>query len=260
MRLERQGWNRGLAAAIRAIGTPAFAPCLEAALAQLLPFQICMVFAYHGRATPLPLYHNMASARADVVVNGYCNGPYLLDPFFEAVSGGKRDGSATLRQLAPDQFLKSEYYLDHYQRTAIRDELGVFAALPGDGVAVISLGREMTEPLFSARERRQMADVDPVISALVAGHWAGSKVLQRAWKPDPRQPPLAQALAHDLLTPRENDVVALILKGHSSGSIGQTLQISPGTVKIHRKNAYRKLNISSQAQLFARLIGSAMRW
>ena len=34
------------------------------------------------------------------------------------------------------------------------------------------------------------------------------------------------------------------------------LSISPGTVKIHRKNIYRKLKVSTQAELFAAFMGS----
>ena len=43
----------------------------------------------------------------------------------------------------------------------------------------------------------------------------------------------------------------MILQGHSTRSLAHHLDISPGTVKIHRKNMYRKLNISTQAELFA---------
>ncbi|MGL4490227.1 MAG: helix-turn-helix domain-containing protein, partial [Rhizobiaceae bacterium] len=39
-------------------------------------------------------------------------------------------------------------------------------------------------------------------------------------------------------------------QGHSSESIGLQLGISTGTVKVHRRNIYRKLAITSQTQLF----------
>jgi hypothetical protein len=35
------------------------------------------------------------------------------------------------------------------------------------------------------------------------------------------------------------------------------LSISPGTVKIHRKNIYRKMKVSTQAELFAAFLGLA---
>lgn len=50
-------------------------------------------------------------------------------------------------------------------------------------------------------------------------------------------------------TVREQAVARLILRGHSTVSIAETLGISQATVKIHRRNLYAKLNISSQSEL-----------
>ena len=43
----------------------------------------------------------------------------------------------------------------------------------------------------------------------------------------------------------------LILRGHSTVSIALRLGISPQTVKVLRRQLYRKCAISSQAELFA---------
>lgn len=48
----------------------------------------------------------------------------------------------------------------------------------------------------------------------------------------------------------------LVLQGHSSESISDILGIATGTVRIHRKNVYAKMRISSQRELFAMFIGS----
>jgi DNA-binding CsgD family transcriptional regulator len=60
-----------------------------------------------------------------------------------------------------------------------------------------------------------------------------------------------------LLTLREREIVTMVLRGHSTESIAMQLGISPGTVKIHRKNIYRKMKVSTQAELFAAFIGFA---
>ena len=57
-----------------------------------------------------------------------------------------------------------------------------------------------------------------------------------------------------VLTRREREVVRMVLRGHSSNSIGRHFQIATGTVKIHRKNIYAKLGISSQSELFSHFI------
>jgi len=59
-----------------------------------------------------------------------------------------------------------------------------------------------------------------------------------------------------VLTPRECEVVKLVLRGYSTKSVSQSLGISPGTVKVHRENIYAKLAVSSQAELFNLFIAS----
>lgn len=74
----------------------------------------------------------------------------------------------------------------------------------------------------------------PLLSAAVSRHSRTSG------------PPEAQ---FDELTSRENEIVSMILKGHCSESIAHSLNISYGTVKIHKKNIYRKLRVSSEPEL-----------
>ena len=53
-----------------------------------------------------------------------------------------------------------------------------------------------------------------------------------------------------ILTPRERDVVRLILRGYPSKSVARELNISIQTEQVHRKNIYQKLEISSHSELF----------
>lgn len=57
-----------------------------------------------------------------------------------------------------------------------------------------------------------------------------------------------------ILTEREREVALLMLRGHSSKSAAQKLDISPDTVQMHRKNLYSKLDLSSQSELFSLFI------
>ncbi|MCL2092716.1 MAG: helix-turn-helix transcriptional regulator [Treponema sp.] len=54
------------------------------------------------------------------------------------------------------------------------------------------------------------------------------------------------------LTPREEEVFTLLLRGIAPKEIAYTLKISYDTVNFHQKNLYRKLGIQSRAELFAR--------
>lgn len=52
------------------------------------------------------------------------------------------------------------------------------------------------------------------------------------------------------LTPRERDIVKLILQGFPNSKIAEQLDISAGTVKNHRWRLYYKLDITSERELF----------
>lgn len=65
-----------------------------------------------------------------------------------------------------------------------------------------------------------------------------------------------RSIGAGVLTPREREVVEHTLRGHSADAIGKLLGISPGTVRIHRKNIYSKLRINSQGELFSEFLSA----
>ncbi|MBU6424764.1 MAG: helix-turn-helix transcriptional regulator [Rhodospirillales bacterium] len=56
--------------------------------------------------------------------------------------------------------------------------------------------------------------------------------------------------ANPPLTDREVQVAMLMLAGDSTKAIAIRLSISPETVKVHRRNLYEKLGVSSQVEIF----------
>lgn len=72
--------------------------------------------------------------------------------------------------------------------------------------------------------------------------------------PTPVSSPLAAIAEEYCLSPREQEVFALIADGKSAKEISQTLFISEGTVKVHTHNIYQKLNISSRRQIYQLLL------
>jgi DNA-binding NarL/FixJ family response regulator len=51
------------------------------------------------------------------------------------------------------------------------------------------------------------------------------------------------------LTPREYDVLRLVASGHTNGEIGETLRLSPNTVKTYLHHVMRKLDARNRAQV-----------
>lgn len=237
-----------LAHAIAALGQPGFCPALTAWLQSIVPYNFTVIFGYKDELKPIDIYDDFPKNRRRVFVSDYQEGPYLLDPFCIAAIQPVPPGLYRLRMLAPDRFYQGEYFRTYYMRTEIAEEIGFFAQMPGSCHVVLSLMRE--EKVFSAPEFRRLTALAPVVVALMRRHWDGlSQQFAEQTKPHPE---MAEAM--DGLTRREREIVGYILKGHSAEATGQALSITTGTVRIHRRNIYAKLGISSQRELFARFI------
>ena len=58
----------------------------------------------------------------------------------------------------------------------------------------------------------------------------------------------------EVCTTRERDVLNMMLEGHCVKAIARQLKLGLETVKMHRKNLYAKLGISSHPELLALFI------
>jgi two-component system response regulator FixJ len=61
------------------------------------------------------------------------------------------------------------------------------------------------------------------------------------------------------LTPRERQVMKLLVKGETSKEIAYDLHLSVRTVEAHRRTVLRKMNVTSAAQLVATVIDNLPR-
>lgn len=246
-------WSRGVAEIMPVLRKPGFENAVLQAVRRLVDFCFVMSFAYAGHDRPTALGDTLGAQRRKLVVQDYLAGPYLLDPFVQRAASGVSAGCFRLLDLAPDRFRQSEYYRLHYGLTGIREEVGFFFPMPGETVGVLSLARWADAPRLGRREIGILTLIEPALGALCAEHYA-AQAGSRATPPGDSRPPFTQAYRQfggKLLSEREREIVALVLQGHSTESIAGRLDISPGTVKIHRRNIYRKLGIGTQAGLFA---------
>lgn len=249
------------------IGQSTFPAALGNALAHVVAYDHMVIFCYQGDVRPTCLYDTFTPEQHWVFVSLYEAGPYLLDPFYKSSRDGIKPGLYRMRQVAPDRFYQSEYFRSYYVKTGLTEEIGFFFPLASGETVVVSLMRAGHSPAFSDHDISRLSIVEPVIRAVCQQHWPHSG---REW---PTQEESAAALDLDKvvttifqnlgpssLTQRECEITSLVLQGHSSESIGTQLGISPGTVKIHRKNAYRKLGITSQSQMFSLFISAFRRF
>ncbi len=252
-------WAPFAGAVVSGLETPGLPQALAGLLRQTAPFSYTVIFGYSGTARPIDLYDDFPQAKRKIFVTDYQAGPYLLDPLYLAAVRPFVPGLYRLRDLAPDRFYQGEYYRNYYAQTGLAEEIAYFVDLPGDATLVLSLMR--AEKPFSQKEFLALEAVFPFVASVVRRHWNtfslefGEK--QEAVGPHRQRRVLSDDLGSfgvGILTAREREVAAFTLKGHSAESAGQILGISPGTVRIHRRNIYAKLRINSQGELFSRFL------
>jgi DNA-binding CsgD family transcriptional regulator len=251
-------WVTLLGKSIDGLGNKTFPQTLVDALKSLTDFDYSVVFAYYQSERPQCLFHTFSPSKRVVFVDDYLKGPYLLDPFFKACERQIDTGLYRLRDIAPDRFYQSEYYRSYYIQTGLSEEICYTFYLSKGVAVVISLMRSGESSRFSARQFGLLETAAPIVVSLAQRHWqnvpemfdikapAGELQEKRSLIES-----TVSALFGRRITPRETQVVAQVLEGHSSESIAKNLGISVGTVRIHRRNIYGKMQISSQQELFS---------
>ncbi|MEB8387248.1 helix-turn-helix transcriptional regulator [Rhodobacteraceae bacterium KMM 6894] len=181
---------------------------------------------------------------------------YILDPFYTKAFDEAEYTAYQLREISPDRFETSEYYQRYYAATTMVDELGATIRTDPDTALHLSMGRTKGNGRFRGGDLRYFRLLAPILM---------NKLL--AISPQPADLSSAQnapglieryrnlrVAGQTALSLREAEIAALIVQGHSSRAAGLKLGISDQTVKVHRRNIYKKLQISSQNELFSFLV------
>ncbi|MBI6193575.1 helix-turn-helix transcriptional regulator [Providencia rettgeri] len=228
---------------IDSVATNQFYPNLLSWLSSLIAFDNAIVYSFEKGAPPRFL-SKVERRNSDSINRIYQRGAYLMDPFYQEIQKGGASKVLTLKELAPKGFYHTDYYLNFYRKTGWCDEAGLLLDISTDRQLGIFFGNE-DRPFFSGKyTQAPLKDAFDIIRSMVKLHKdvSPSSVSNHHQHTDMQ--------TRFGLTPRECEVVELILAGKGSPQIAQMLFISLGTVKNHRKNIYQKLNINSQVELF----------
>lgn len=228
---------------------------LHQGLEELAPLTNFIVFEFSLDSQPTLVESNYEPDYMLAAMSAYRKGLYLLDPFWPTVIKGHA-GLVSMDDLAPEDFRRSEYFLHHYEATGVLDELRYVVPLRPARCVHVFVEREAPLPAFDNAERLRLADVEPLVRAFVAAHFAWRDRQGCPAEPRPAFDLREQihAIEPGAITPREVDIIELMLKGHSAKSIARMLNIEEGTVTNHKRNIYAKLSVHSQAQLFDRFL------
>lgn len=229
---------------------PSFLSSLESFLSKLCYFDTIVIVTYKKSLKPI-LLHPSDPAEQTPTLDLYINQAYLLDPLFNAINQHISPGVYRLVEMSPDSFEETEYYQTCYRDFDLVDEINLLVDLDKTTTCAVSLGRKRAVGSIRRTELNNLKLVFPMIEALISQFWLAqaNEYTTRA----PSSGPLKQALktfGQGVLTDREQEILGLLLKGHSSKSIAEQLGISAGTVKVHRKNIHARLDTSTQSEIF----------
>ena len=244
-----------MARAIERTGASDFPDALLSLLAGITPFDATIILALRRDDVPVILFDRLRPAERRHFYEAYLSGVYLVSPFYQAFLDGIAPGVYPLRELAPDRFRQGEYYRKYYAHIGTADLLGCFIPIGPKLSLLLSLGRREGRQRFSRGDLARLRRAAPVIGALTSRHWRdlGAETAADSGTRDlhSRFRSLFENFGGPDLTPREREVVRLLLRGHSAKAAARELKISPETLRVHRKHIYAKLGVSSQGDLFS---------
>ena len=247
-----------LSKAIDAIGQAEFLPRLLDYLRIDVPFVGILLLLLDEHNRPFHIYDTIRTPYR-INLDMYLDGVYQLDPFYTYFCTHRKPGVKLIRDVAPDRFSQTEYYRRYYKNIELQDEMAIFTDLQDGRFLFFSIGRRASELRFRRSDLKAISRDLPVLAAICRQHFGEYSYNQESLSGNVDGERLQYALerfGEAALTPREHEVAVCILKGHSSKSLAREIDISPETVKIHRRNLYRKLGISSQSELFLKFLNT----
>ena len=224
-------------------------------LVELLSYRIhldsWLVAIFHTRSQPTIIGYKEYGEMED----SYAAGPYLLDPFYDIFLNKGCSGCYLLKDIAPDNFMRTEFFRTYYSNIGLGDEIGYLFRLGSDMAMHISIARAHGSPKFRKGELAWFKSAESVVGAAAIKLWhlcddsmelsAGRRTDFHAYLTN-----TFQCFGESILTPREKEVTQLLLKGFSAKSIARIFEISHETVRNHMRRIYSKFRINSQVELF----------
>ncbi|MDC8786389.1 LuxR C-terminal-related transcriptional regulator [Roseateles koreensis] len=265
-------WHRSFGALVDMLDKPGFWTVLIRYLRDAVAFDNWVALVFHRDARPEVCAESPAAGGGnDLLFKDYLESFYLLDPFYLASCDEPRAGLFRIDDVAPDNYEAEDYYQRYFQFNIVKDEVQFNLPLDKGGVLSLSLGaaRRFTAddmcvlsaitPWMLALMRQRMRFEARPLEGAVEAALRGTRSAEALHETQHEAPHTAEREPGVVnmplgLTAREVQIVHLMLSGHSSKGIAQKLQISPETVKAHRRHIYTKMGVRSHPELFSILI------
>ena len=252
-------WNRDISRAIAALGTDQFFPALISAIQGQVPFDYPQVWLFHRDLPPRILYHEIPEHAVATQIDQYLEGPFTEDPFYRTSLNQPRSKIYRMSRISMGKLEQSGYYQEYYAKTGSVDQAAYVAKLRGGSVINLDMMRTPKHGEFTDEEYESLYLLAEPVSELLKCHsehddFAITHLIQPGID---HQIDLAfKTFGASILSPREKRVLELMLRGYGTATSAQRLGIALETVRRHRKSIYRKLDVTSQTDLFSLFINA----
>jgi len=250
---DSRSWHDAIAGVIAGVDHETCASALTEAIGLLVEHEGTCLLAFHRDAGPDVIHHSLEPKSREHYVDRYLAGPYLLDPLYQLALSDDRPSLCRFRDQLPDRFRSSQYYRQYCEQTHLLDEMDYLLNIDKNTTLALVVGRR--SHMFKKSELRRLQLIESTIQAGIQRAWSlFSRHKRQTGSEDDMHRRLTDCFDQfgaGVLTDRERQTSQLLLRGHSSKSIARALDIAPGTVMVHKRNLFAKLNISSQYELFS---------
>ncbi len=255
--LDTEGIDQ-LAAVAGRIGRAEFYPAAVTFLRSLIDAEVGIAMLYSSDQRPQYVSVQADAARKRGAREAvYIDGPYVLDPVYQMFQRGQVDGAYQMAAYVPDDFYQSEFYQCFFRNTHLVDTIDVLWCIDERSSMAFCLGREEGTPAFGAAELALVRHTLPLLFAMMRRHHQIAVPPKRDETDRLVHRKVESTMANfgsSLLTKREREVVFYMLSGYSSEQTALRLHTAEGTIRNQRKSIHRKLETSSQAELFSLFI------
>jgi len=246
----------GLGEVTHLVGQPAFYSKLLAVVGAHLQANFSMMMRYSKRNAPEYVIHDDLDPELMAI---YLRGLYRVDPIYRLCHNELGEGVKDLAEISTAEELSGDYFNIFLRLTGMSDDLAILFPIGTEESLGLVYERTVS---FSKRETSEMRAVFPMLNGLHQLHQRALGAERGVAPPGPVNssvrtglPPVNYKTAVDdflraQLTPRERDIVGLVLLGYPTAKIADKLGLSVNTIKNHRKRMYSKLDITTERELF----------
>lgn len=249
----------------RSVGTTGFHRAALDAIAALVPRDMEWIVIYGRRRRPEVLWFTLAEnpgvdVQRDAVLTLYQSGYYRFDPFHRYWREGGAPGVVNMHAVSDGTGDATPYMTEFMPVTRMADDIAVLLPLAEGRCLALTVERATR---FAEAEIERLEAIYPLLAGLNEAHRRAASLASAASTAEPADGGRADATApldFDAavqgftargLTPRERQIVRLILAGFPGEAIARRLGIGAGTVRNHRKRLYAKLDITAERELFS---------